>query len=162
MVLTWTARAAGVLGLLCWALMDFAIEAAHGPGRSGLQTPLLWLGIAFLVLACALLGWRVTAGRPTGTRAVGAVVAVAVGAVLVLVCGLVAHAVLPHSWSWFRGRFGMLFGAGVIAVVALCVHDVLQRARRRRRRREELAVREASVAPTADDESGTDEPRGGA
>lgn len=144
MALSWIARALAALALLAWLLEDFAIAAAGGPGKSGLEHPFFRAGLVAYLLGAAAIGGALASARKGEERLLAALAAVAVAVAGALILRPVAASVLAKGW--FADRVGYLVAVIVLLILSWSAHAV------RRRRKARLEQQQAETAEQVPDE----------
>jgi hypothetical protein len=95
------------------------IGVAGGLGRSPLEGPFFFLGVALLLASFVAAGLALTAGRGNGARVLGVVGAFVVG---IAVSGLVetgVSALVPDSAGWVAAEAGLWTVSTITAVTFL-------------------------------------------
>ena len=113
------AATASIGAMLAWGVKALVIWSAGGLGKSSLEGPLFLLGFALVVIACGAFGLAVTAGRPAWVRAVGLVVMVVGGTVVLFAIEDLVGGLVPESAGWVSEEAGLWVASALIAAIVL-------------------------------------------
>ena len=114
-----TAALCAVGAVVAWGLKAVAIATAGGLGRSALEGPFFFLGVALLVAAFVSAGLALTAGRGTGARVLGVVGALVVGLAISALVEMGVGALVPDSAGWVAAEAGLWTISTITAVTFL-------------------------------------------
>ena len=110
---TRVALVAAICAASAWAAKAVVI-AVYGLGEHPLETVLFLAGLVSALLAAGALGAALTAGRATGVRAFGAVVAVVALLALAGLTVALVSAVEPPDAGWVWGELNLWVGAAAL------------------------------------------------